>query len=87
MRGLEPGAKFDQMPVLQGAQGVGKTEVLKSLAGADWFDQLGEVSAFTELSSWKVTEKVCSCWVLELGECDRLMNGKGASDLKLAQHN
>ena len=82
VRGLEPGAKFDQMPVLQGPQGFYKSEVLKALATPEWFGELGEVSSFTELSSWKVTEKITSCWIVECGECDRLMNGKTASDLK-----
>jgi predicted P-loop ATPase len=32
-----PGSKFDTMPVMKGAQGVGKSSGVKALFGADWF--------------------------------------------------
>jgi predicted P-loop ATPase/DNA polymerase I-like protein with 3'-5' exonuclease and polymerase domains len=84
LRGLEPGCKFDQAPVLYGPQGNGKTEILRALAGPAWFDQIGDQNAKAgfSLSGWKVMEKANSCWIFELGEGDRLTIGACQSALK-----
>ena len=82
-RGLEPGCKFDQCPILRSEeQGLGKTEALRSLAGPGWYDNLGKADKNLALSGWKVTSKMAGCWVLELGEIDQLTRGHCSSELK-----
>ncbi|QVV66537.1 DNA polymerase [Synechococcus sp. LA31] len=82
-RGLEPGAKFDQCPILRSRdQGLGKTEALRSLAGPGWGDTLGKLDSRESLSGWKVTSKMARCWILELGEVDQLTKGRCSSEVK-----
>jgi predicted P-loop ATPase len=63
----EPGAKVDNLLVLEGPQGIGKSSVPRILAGGDWFtDQLSEMGG-----------KDCSMqlrgrWLIELSELDAL---------------
>lgn len=82
-RGLQPGTEFDHCPILRSEeQGLGKTKALKALASQPWFDCLGEQEKGQALGDWKVTSKVASCWILELGEIDKLTQAKQASAVK-----
>ena len=63
-RVLAPGCKFDSMLVLNGPQGVGKSTLIKKLAG-DWFSDslsLGDTKDKT------AAEKLQGYWILEIGE-------------------
>lgn len=82
LRGLTPGCKFDQCPILHGEQGLGKSEALKALAGPDWYDVLGDQKDLA-LDSWAVSAKMNRCWMLELGEVGRLTRGKHADEFKV----
>ena len=82
LRGLTPGAKFDQCPILSGLQGLGKSAAIEGLAGSDWYDVLGDQKDLS-LDSWGVAAKMNRCWMLELGEVGRLTRGKHADELKV----
>ena len=66
-RVMDPGSKVDNLPVLEGPQGIGKSSVPRILAGDSWFtDQLSEMGG-----------KDCSMqlrgrWLIELSELDAL---------------
>lgn len=45
-RAYRPGAKVDSMPVLEGEQGIGKSTLLRTLVGSEWFlDHLPEIGS------------------------------------------
>lgn len=64
---FEPGIKFDQVLILQGHQGYGKSTLLRNLVSDKWFsDSLGDI-----------TDKDCvlglrNRWVLEIGEMNSM---------------
>ena len=64
MRAIEPGCKFDYMPVLMGRQGIGKSTLLAQLAtDADFFtDNIGR--------KWdeKTQERIQGYWIVEIAE-------------------
>lgn len=57
-----PGCKWDHIPVLMGAQGIGKSLLLKKL-GRDWFSD-----SLTIMSGKEAYEQLQGVWILELGE-------------------
>ena len=60
----DPGAKFDQMLVLSGAQGIGKSTLWSRLAGEFFTDSL----TLGEMGSKAGAEKVSRHWILEVAE-------------------
>lgn len=74
---LEPGCKVDQLPVLVGKQGIGKSELGKTLFGkAWWIDNLGHRLE---------TDDVTRChrvWGCELAELDGLTRRADVEALK-----
>lgn len=66
-RALRPGCKFDQMLVLEGAQGLGKSRLLAALGG-EWFcDSL----TVRDMEDVKVAaEKTSEAWIVEVAELD-----------------
>ena len=58
---FKPGAKFDEMIILQGGQGIGKSTTLQRLS-------LGYYTDITEKISDEVTFKVLRTWHVELSE-------------------
>ncbi|WP_019626991.1 VapE domain-containing protein [Thioalkalivibrio sp. ALJT] len=67
VRAFEPGAKFDQMLVLMGAQGVGKSTALRILAGDEFFSDAPFLHA---RDAREVLEVTAGVWILECAELD-----------------
>jgi predicted P-loop ATPase len=61
-RAMEPGVKYDTMPVLTGAQGLGKTTLIQKL-GKSWFTN--SVESFEGKDAAELLQGV---WVVEIGE-------------------
>lgn len=61
-RAMQPGVKYDTMPVLTGAQGLGKTTLIQKL-GKDWFTN--SVESFEGKDAAELLQGV---WVVEIGE-------------------
>ncbi len=60
---FEPGCKFDYVPVLVGAQGSGKSTIVRWLAMEDaWFAEV------TELEGRESIEQLTGAWVCEIAE-------------------
>jgi predicted P-loop ATPase len=63
----QPGCKYDQLVVLEGDQGIGKSPAIKILFGDDWYtDQL------SDLSSKDAAIDLRGKWVVEMGEIEQL---------------
>lgn len=61
-RAVEPGVKFDIMPIIQGPQGSLKSTYVRTLAGEFFLDSL-------QVSDLKESEmKLCGKWLVEIGE-------------------
>lgn len=64
-RAYHPGTKFDSIPVLDGAQGIGKSTLIKYLAGEGFFsDNL----SLTDMNDKTAAEKIQGNWLIEIGE-------------------
>ncbi len=61
-RVMEPGCKFDNMLVLVGKQGQGKSYILKRL-GRDWFSD-----SLTTVTGKEAYEQLQGSWILEMSE-------------------
>ena len=60
----EPGVKFDNMLVLNGPQGIGKSTLISRLAG-EWFSDSLNLSDTKDKTA---AEKLQGYWILEIGE-------------------
>ena len=60
----EPGIKFDYMPVLNGAQGIGKSTFIANL-GMDWFS---DSLTLSDMNDKTAAEKLQGYWIIEIGE-------------------
>lgn len=60
----EPGIKFDYMPVLNGAQGIGKSTFIANL-GMGWFS---DSLTLSDMNDKTAAEKLQGYWILEIGE-------------------
>lgn len=63
---MEPGVKFDFCPVLAGPQGLGKSTLLRTLAG-EWFDD-----SLQEVEGKDPVEQLKGKWIEEVGELSAL---------------
>jgi len=61
---LKPGIKFDNILVLNGAQGVGKSTLILKLGGEWYSDSL----SLTDMNDKTAAEKLQGYWLLEIGE-------------------
>lgn len=61
-RAMQPGAKHDTMPVLTGAQGVGKTTLIQKM-GMSWFSN--SIESFEGKDAAELLQGV---WIVEIGE-------------------
>lgn len=58
----QPGLKFDNMVVLEGKQGIGKSYILKKL-GRQWFSD-----SLTTVQGKEAYEQLRGVWIIEMGE-------------------
>jgi predicted P-loop ATPase len=65
----QPGCKFDHMPVLEGAQGMGKSTAVKTLFGPEWFTD----SLPAALESRDAALGLQGVWVAEFGEIEQII--------------
>ena len=63
-RVFHPGKKFDNMTVLNGAQGIGKSTLIARLGG-DWYSDSLNIS---DMNDKTAAEKLQGYWILEIGE-------------------
>jgi predicted P-loop ATPase len=63
-RAMTPGVKFDNMTILTGAQGVGKSTLLKKM-GRDWYSD-----SIKTFEGKEASELVQGVWVVEFGELE-----------------
>ncbi|MEH6869350.1 virulence-associated E family protein [Bacillus safensis] len=70
-RAMEPGCKYDTMPVLTGAQGLGKTTFVQKL-GKSWFS-----NSLETFEGKEAAELLQGQWIMEIGE----MSAYNKSDL------
>lgn len=61
----EPGCKFDSMVVLDGAQGIGKSTIVRDLVTPDYYS---ECLSLTDMEDKSGAEKLQGFWVVEIGE-------------------
>ena len=64
---LEPGIKFDNVLILEGEQGIGKSTTARVLAGDKWFSDSG-----IDMNSKDAVVNMQGIWVYELGELSAL---------------
>ena len=64
-RVYQPGIKFDCLTVIDGAQGIGKSTLLKELVGDEYYS---ETLSLTDLDDKTGAEKLQGYWVIEIGE-------------------
>ena len=72
-----PGIKFDYLPALIGAQGIGKSTFIR-IMGKDWYSGSLKVS---DMKDKTAAEKLLGSWVIEISEMDG-MNTTKADTLK-----
>lgn len=65
-RAVQPGVKYDTMPILVGAQGIGKSTLLRTLGG-DWFND-----SLNTFEGKEACEMIQGSWVIELQELNGL---------------
>ena len=74
----EPGCKVDTMLILQGAQGIGKSQFFRDLAGAAWFDDTYGSSDNAKDEALKLH----TAWFLEWSELESITRKKDVARLK-----
>ena len=67
-----PGCKFDYMPILKGAQGIGKSTALAVLFSPEWFTD----SIPHDLGNKDAAMAVLGRWCIEMAEIDQLIRGE-----------
>lgn len=71
-----PGIKFDNMPVLSGPQGIGKSTIIKKL-GQDWYSD-----SLTTVNGKEAYEQLQGVWMIEMGE----MMATKKADIEATKH-
>lgn len=69
-RAMEPGVKYDYMPILVGPQGIGKSTLLR-IMGKDWFSD-----SLQTFEGKEASELIQGTWINEIGE----LNGFSRSE-------
>lgn len=73
---FKPGCKFDNMMVLSGPQGLGKSTIIKRL-GKDWYSD-----SLTTVTGKEAYEQLQGVWLLEMGE----MMATKKADIEATKH-
>ena len=60
-----PGTKFDNVLVLDGEQGIGKSTIVRDLAGSNYYS---ETLSLADMESKAGAEKLQGVWIAEIGE-------------------
>lgn len=82
IRGMDPlKGKHQQMLILFGSQGTGKSSVLAAMAGLNWYDSATTVPKGA-LEDWNFLPKVNGAWVFEFDECEKMIRSTSASEFK-----
>ena len=75
-RVMEPGSKWDNMLVLIGAQGLGKSELLSRL-GKEWFSD-----SLSDMQGKDAYEALRGYWIIEVSELEAMKKAEVASTKK-----
>jgi len=75
-RVFRPGCKFDNMPVLSGPQGLGKSTIIKKL-GREWYSD-----SLTTVNGKEAYEQLQGVWIIEMGE----MMATKKADIEATKH-
>jgi predicted P-loop ATPase len=76
-RVMKPSCQFDQVPVLEGAQGVGKSTVGRILAGDDWYcDTLPDIKDKDSMLNLQ------GAWIVEISELAALRHASSLESYK-----
>ena len=78
-RALRPGTKFDEMTVLSGPQGIGKSTLLDKMSKG-WFND-----SIRTFRGKEASELLQGSWIVELGELDGLFQDRDASESRVKQ--
>jgi predicted P-loop ATPase len=77
-RARHPGCPYDQMPVIEGPQGSGKTQALRLLAVEDeWFT---DTLPITSDDVRRILEATAGKWIIEASELRTLLEGEDDED-------
>ena len=68
----QPGVKFDCMPILEGDQGLGKSQAVKALAGENWFSD----SMHHDLGHKDAPISLVGVWIMELAEIQQIIRAE-----------
>ena len=72
-RVMKPGIKFDNVIVLEGEQGIGKSELLSKL-GKDWFSD-----SLIDMQGKDALEALRGYWIIEIAELDAMKKSEVAT--------
>jgi hypothetical protein len=76
-RAMRPGAKVDNMLVLQGEQGLQKSTFFKTLAGEEWF-----TDAYIDFDNTKHLMTLRTAWIAEFAEMKSILNTQSEEAVK-----
>jgi putative DNA primase/helicase len=68
----QPGCKFDTMPIFEGLQGLGKSRVLRCLAGDEHFSD----AIPSDLAHKEAAHSLAGIWVMEFAEIEHLIRNE-----------
>lgn len=66
-RVFRPGCKFDYVTVLQGEEGIGKSTLIRKIAGEEWFSD-----SLSDMSGKEAMETLQGSWIIEIGELNAI---------------
>ncbi len=74
-RAMQPGIKYDTMPILVGPQGIGKSTLIR-IMGGEWFSD--SLDSFEGKDAYELIQ---GSWILELGE----LNGLSKAEMNVVK--